>query len=347
MTEAAERSRWRGEDVRVDEVVAELARLHRAFQGHGHAHAMARTLNLVLAPASRAAAAAVDEALAGLGAHTPSRTLALRRHRADRLDAELVIESELPDAPGRVGVSHDRVTLTADDSRLEHAASLLAPLLLGDLPTVLWLPEPDSPIPDRRLLDRAQQILVDSTAGDGADYPRLGELTRSARVHDLAWGGLEFWRAATAAAFESPERRDLLPRIAHLDVHYAGDALSAGLLLSGWVAARAGWRPGELERDDGRAQTKAVRDDGGPVTMSLARDPEARGCGGIERLAFRTDTDEVRIGRGAATSRLRDLFAEALQPTPSYARGYTEALGAVTAMLAPAAQPGVGAPSPS
>ena len=86
------------------------------------------------------AARAVEDALAGLGAHSPSRTLVLRRHGSDRLDAELVIESEVPDAAGRVGVSHDRVTLTADDSRLEHAASLLAPLLLSDLPTVLWLP---------------------------------------------------------------------------------------------------------------------------------------------------------------------------------------------------------------
>ena len=166
----------------------------------------------------------------------------------------MAIECELPDAAGRVGVCHDRVTLTADDSRLEHAASLLAPLLLSDLPTVLWLPEPDSPIPDPRLLDRAQQVLVDSTAGDGAALRRLGELTRSARVHDLAWGRLEFWRAATAAAFEPLERRALLPRVARLDVHYEGDALSAGLLLAGWVAARAGWRPEALERDDGRAR---------------------------------------------------------------------------------------------
>ena len=163
MRAVPERSRWRGEDVRVEELVDELARLHRLFQDHGHGHALARTLNLIVAPASSAAASAAEEALDGLGAHSPSRTLALRRHGADRLDAELVIESEVPEAAGRVGVSHDRVTLTADDSRLEHAASLLAPLLLSDLPTVLWLPEPDSPIPDRGLLDRAQQILVDST----------------------------------------------------------------------------------------------------------------------------------------------------------------------------------------
>ncbi|MEK6328081.1 MAG: glucose-6-phosphate dehydrogenase assembly protein OpcA [Actinomycetota bacterium] len=337
MRTAQERSRWRGKDVGLDRVVAELALLNRSFQVHGHGHAMARTLNLIVAPVSSAGDSTVDGALAGLGAHSPSRTLVLRRHGADRLDAELVIESEVPDVAGRVGVSHDRVTLTADDSRLEHAASLLAPLLLSDLPTVLWLPERDSPIPDPRLLDRAQQILVDSTAGDGSDLLRLGELARSARVHDLAWGRLEFWRAATAAAFEPPERRALLPRVARLDVRYEGDSLSTGLLLAGWVTARAGWRPGPLGRDDGRAEAKAVRADGGAVALSLAGEPEARGCGGIENLTFRTDADEVRIGRGAATSRLRDLFAEALQPMPSFARGYQESLGAVAAMLPPAA----------
>lgn len=334
MTAAPEHRRWMGEDVRIDDVVAELARLHRAPQGAGRGQAMTRTLNLIIVPASSGAARELDDDLAGLGAHSPSRTLVLRRHGSRRLDAELAIEGEFSDAAGRVGVCHDRVTLTADDSRLEHAASLLAPLLLSDLPTVLWLPEPDSPIPDQGLLDRADQVLVDSSAGDGIALRRLGELAGSARVHDLAWGRLEFWRAATAAAFEPHERRELLPRVARLDVRYERDALSAGLLLAGWVAARAGWRPEALERDDGRLDVKAQRPDGGPVALSLVRDPDARGCGGVEGLTFRTDADEVRIGRGAATSGLRDLFAEALMPTPSFARGYPEALGAVAAMLA-------------
>jgi glucose-6-phosphate dehydrogenase assembly protein OpcA len=330
-----ERSRWRGEDVHLDQVVSELDRLHRELQDVGRGQALARTLNLIIAPASSRAAKAVDDALAGLGGHSPSRTLVLRRHGSDRLDAEVVLEGELPDAAGRVGVAHDRVTLTVGESRLEHAASLLAPLLLSDLPTVLWLPDPGSPIPDPRLLDRAQQVLVDSIAddGDGDGLRRLEGLTRSARVHDLAWGRLEFWRAATAAAFEPLERRALLPRIASLDVRYEGDGLSAGLLLAGWVAARAGWRPEALERDHGRAHGKAVRPDGGPVSLSLERDPDARGCGGIEKLTFRADSDEVKIRRGAATSRLRDVFAEALQPMPSFARGYADALEAAAAML--------------
>jgi hypothetical protein len=100
--------------------------------------------------------------------------------------------------------------------------------------------------------------------------------------------------------------------------------------------ARADWRPSALEQDDGRAKARAARPDGGAVAVSLTRDPEARGCGGIEQLSFRTETDEVSIERGAATSTLRDLFAEALRPIASYASGYADSLGAVAAMLAPA-----------
>ena len=49
-----ERSRWRGEDVHLDEVVAELDRLHRELQDDGRGQALARTLNLIVAPASAA-----------------------------------------------------------------------------------------------------------------------------------------------------------------------------------------------------------------------------------------------------------------------------------------------------
>jgi hypothetical protein len=69
------------------------------------------------------------------------------------------------------------------------------------------------------------------------------------------------------------------------------------------------------------------------VALSLNHDPRA-GCGGIETVTLSAGSDEVKIGRGAATSRLRDLFAEALQPTPSFARGYPEAIQAALAMSA-------------
>lgn len=322
-----DRGRWRGEGVRVERIVSELDRLHRVHQSDGGGHALTRTLNLIVAPSPPSARADVDATLPGLGAHSPSRTLILCRHDADRLDAEASLECRMFDAAGRVGVCHDQVVLSADEGRLAHAASLLAPLLIADLPTVLWIPEPSSPIPDPRLLERSQRVLVDSTH-DGAPLRLLLELAAGARIHDLAWGRLEFWRAATAAAFEPPEHRSLLPRITGLEVAYGGEALSPALLLAGWIVARSGWHPAAIDRDHGRASGAVTRPDGAAVNLSLNRDPGARGCGGIESLTMRAGENEVRVGRGAATSHWRDLFAEALQPLSSYGQGYLDALSA-------------------
>ena len=333
MRRQVERSQWSGRGVHAEDLEIELGRLHRAYQGHAHAHALARTLNLIVMPSGPDCERVVSDNLATLGTHSPSRTIMLREHGADRLDAELVIESDVPEETGTVGVSHDRVLLAADRSRLEHADSLLAPLLVNDLPTVLWLPDARAPIPDPRLLERAGHVLVDSSRGGAAVIRTLEELVRVASVHDLAWGGLEFWRAATAAAFDPPERRALLPRVSDLELRYEGNAFESALLLAGWIAARAGWRSRRGEREDGRLRTEAARADGGAVSLTLEPDPKARGCGGIEKLTFRAGSDEVRIGRGAATHQLRDLFAEALRPLRSFASGYPEAVAHAEGML--------------
>jgi glucose-6-phosphate dehydrogenase assembly protein OpcA len=333
------RDRWVGEDVHVEQVVEELDDLHRAHTRQGSGHALTRTLNLIIAPVAAGADASVEAALGDLGAHSPSRTLILRRQGADRLDAQASIECELWDAAGRVGFCHDQVLLTAGDARLAHAASLVAPLLLPDLPTVLWLPDPAAPVPDPLLLERAEQVLVDS-ARDGVPLRSLASLAEGMRVHDLTWGRLEFWRAATAAAFTPPERRELLPRVTELEVRYEGDALAPALLLAGWITARAGWHAERIELDRGRGRGSVKKPDGGTVAVSIERDPEARGCGGVETLTLRTDAEEVGVSRGAATSRLRDLFAEALMPLASFARGYAEALQSAAAMLDGAASPG-------
>jgi glucose-6-phosphate dehydrogenase assembly protein OpcA len=326
-----DRDRWRGEGVHVEHVVEELDRLHRAHTRQGRGHALTRTLNLIIAPGA-GIDGSVDAALGGLGSHSPSRTLVLQRHDADRLDAEASIECELWDSAGRVGFCHDQVLLTGDDPRLGHAASLLAPLLLPDLPTVLWLPDPAAPVPDLLLLERAQQVLVDS-AHDGVPLRSLASLAGSVRVHDLTWGRLEFWRAATAAAFEPPERRELLSRVSELEVGYEGEALTPALLLAGWVIVRAGWRPERIELNGPRAFGSATKPDGGAVALSLERDPEARGCGGVETLTLRAGSEQVGLRRGAATSRLRDLFAEALMPLASFARGYADAVRSAATML--------------
>jgi glucose-6-phosphate dehydrogenase assembly protein OpcA len=331
--EYPERTRWVGKGVGAEDIHAELDRLHRAAGGPGRVLALARTLNLIVVPCSDRHESQVESALDRLGSHTPSRTLVLREHGEDRLDASLVMECATPAGAGEVGLCHDRVLLTLNEARLEHSASLLAPLLVSDLPTVLWLPEPRSAIPDPALLERAQYVLVDSGAGAQVMLGRLAELAAAIRVHDLAWGRLEYWRAATAAAFEPLERRRLLPTIRQVELRYEPMGLGAGLLLAGWLAARAGWRPGPLERSNGTARVHAVRPDGAPVSLELAESGADRGCGGVDALTFRAAEGEVEVSRGGATSSLRDLFAEALQPQPAFARGYAPAVSAAAKML--------------
>lgn len=331
--ELPERIRWAGEAVSAEDITAELDRLHRAAGGSERVLALARTLNLIVVPCSDRREDRVERALDQLGAHTPCRTLVLREHGEDRVDASLVMECQAPDAPGHVGLCHDRVLLWMDAPRLEHSASLLAPLLVTDLPTVLWLPEPQSAIPDPKLLERSQRVLVDSSSGHEAGLPRLAELAAAIRIHDLAWGRLEFWRAATAAAFDPPERRELIPALTAVEVGHEEGGLSAALLLAGWIAARAGWRVDGMQRVDGRVLVKATRADGGEVEINLEQPPHAVGCGGVEDLSFRAGSSEVVVGRGGATSSLRDLFAEALQPLASFARGYGDAVRVAAAMV--------------
>lgn len=331
--EYPERMRWVAKGVTADDVNAELDRLHRAAGGPGRVLALARKLNLIVVPSPDRREKEIERALDGLGNHSPSRALVLREHRASSVDATLAMEYWTPAGAGRVGVCHDRIVLSMDAARLEHSASFLAPLLLSDLPTLLWLPEPASDIPDPRLLERAQYVMVDSGSGGHEDLRRLATLAEQIRVHDLAWGRLEYWRAAIAAAFEPADRRALLPRITEVELRYETRGLQAALLLAGWLAARVGWRPNGLERRNGTASVSAVRAGGGELSIKLAAAECHGGCGGVDRVVFRAGSEEVDVGRSGATSSLRNMFAEAIQPHPSFARGYAAAVTTAAAML--------------
>ena len=199
----------------------------------------------------------------------------------------------------------------ADRGRVSPRARGFAPraALDDDLPTVLWLPDLDSPIPDPRLLERAQQVLVDSTADDGDALRRLGELAQGARVHDLAWGRLEFWRAATAAAFEPLERRrppapDRAP----------GRSLRGRRPVRRAAAGRLGdgarrLAPGGARARRRRSHGKAMRPDGGTVCAvagarpgrpGMRRDREAHLPNGLGR-----GEDPARGGHQPPARRVR------------------------------------------
>ena len=135
--EATRGHRWSVEDVGTDAVANALnALLREADQGGGD-HKSLRTMNLVVAPDPHRANA--HKATLTQTAQHPARLIRLVEHEPDRLDAEVRVRAiEIGDSGMEVLV--EDVEIHASRSRLEHADSLIAPLLARGLPTVAWLP---------------------------------------------------------------------------------------------------------------------------------------------------------------------------------------------------------------
>jgi glucose-6-phosphate dehydrogenase assembly protein OpcA len=303
-TRAKGAPRWCGDGVAVGEVAAQLARLHVEHQRRDRGHASARTLNLIIAPCRGHFEDRVVREVDRLGAHSPARTLVLREHSEDRLDAEVVLDCEARSEGGRVGVCHDRVVLEADARRLGHADSLVAGLVLPDLPTVLWLPDPGEEVCDPALLERASHVVLD-TGADPYALDRVAPLLERARVSDLAWIRLERWRAAIASTFEPPQERAVLARLEAVEIAHAADAVAQARLLGAWIAARAG------------------------VDMAGVALHERREGEGIAGVVLRSADQRITVAAPPRTLDERWQFAAALVPASTHRRGYGETIAAM------------------
>jgi glucose-6-phosphate dehydrogenase assembly protein OpcA len=296
---------WTATGVRAADVAAGLARLHAEHQRHEHLHAAARTLNLVVAPVPGEGERDVVDELDRLGDHSPARAIVLRDHEHERLDAEAVLDCEVRPESGRVGICHDRVLLSADRSRLDHADSLIAPLLVPDLPVIAWLPDP-ARAERGAVARRADHLVTDSGRSATPLLDHAVALAGLGPVHDLAWGRLERWRMAVAGAWERPERRARLRELREVELRHGADATAEALLLAGWIAARAGL-------------------DASVVSL-------ARGEAGIESVRFGTAQEDVVLDPPLASIGWQDAFVRALVPTRAYRSGYPEALAMARAL---------------
>lgn len=172
------------------EVASELLRARRNV---GSASGMVLTLLVVSDEDHRDDA--LQAARASATAH-PSRVIVVTyADGAPRLDAEIQVGE---------GIPGDLLALTMTGPLVDHAGSVLLPLLLPDSPTIVWWPHdaPDDPSEDPvgRLADRR---ITDAAS---ADNPQQALITR-ARNHrdgdtDLTWTRLTRWRALLAAALD-------------------------------------------------------------------------------------------------------------------------------------------------
>src|SRR6202165_6023808 len=213
---------------------------------HAAAEARASVCNLITVVGNEAELGAVSHVLDRLSVTNPSRTLVLlaqHTREADKLEAE-VSAQERTESGHRV--STERVILHAHGEPARHLASLAAPLLIPDLPVILWWP--GRPQFDNKLFDDlcelADRLIVDTDEGfDDSDLTRLLEVARRkkarASIGDLNWARLIAWRHVAAQFFDMP---NMLARLAHIHgvsiFHGSDGSTSQARLLGGWMRSR-------------------------------------------------------------------------------------------------------------
>lgn len=198
----------------------------------------------------------------------------------------------------------------------QHLAGLVQPLLIHDLPVVLWWLD-DPPIGRHQfgdLLAICDRLLVDSGSfvrGGGAHLAALAEVCAAGRpvVHDIGWMRLTLWRELLAGLFEHPLLAPQLPaaRTLRIDVLRPGDTLrlTKAALFAGWLAAMLGWvvvaplaasRGGDTLAGTFRSERGAVRVEVRPVRD--AGDDRLRSPGSLVRV-------ELELGRRGHEVRAR------------------------------------------
>ena len=243
----------------------------------------ARVLNLV-AVVDRQWRGEVENRLERVGRYHASRTvLCAVEPRRTTIDARATIITDDEPAPGQFATTHEHVVVDVGREHVEHLDTIVDPLVVTDLPTMLWAPHGHQEAIDV-LLPLAQVVLLDSVDDPDLEdgIARARALAERAYVVDLAWLRSTPWRERIASTFDPPRWRAQLPTITALEIRHHPDSAAAGLLLCGWLASRLGWTPGTLASSraglQGRARSRKAE-----VRITLTPDAgqAVRGLAGL------------------------------------------------------------------
>jgi glucose-6-phosphate dehydrogenase assembly protein OpcA len=289
---------WSARDTTPSDIEAALRDLLAKRYQADRTFVPARVMNLVVV-VDRGFRGEVENRLARVGRYHPSRlVIAAIDEGRTQIDAWATVAAE--DAvhkPGHIAVGRERVEVDIGPQHLDNLDTIVDPLLVTDLATMVWAPHGhhDAVEELRRL---ANIVLVDTQdEPDPSDaFERAADLARSAYVVDLAWLRTTPWRERIAASFDPAPMRRALGAIDKVVVRHRADSTAAGALLCGWLASRLGWRPEALAHR-GEQLVGHCRARRGEVTLQLQ--PADLGSPGLEGVTIEMASGEaVSLDRG-------------------------------------------------
>jgi glucose-6-phosphate dehydrogenase assembly protein OpcA len=241
---------WSESDTTPDAIDAALRELLHQRHAANHALAPARVLNLVVV-VDRDWKGEVSNRLQQVGRYHASRTVLCTVEKGrTTLDARAVMSYDDAGSEAGLSVIHEEVEIDMGPAHLENLQTIIDPVIVDELPTMLWSPHGhDEAV--AAVLALTDVILLDSA--DLLDTPeafdRATTLLRDAYVVDLAWLRTTPWRERIAALFDPSDRRANLDRISRVVIRHREGSEASAFLLGGWLCSRLGWQSGGVPVD--------------------------------------------------------------------------------------------------
>ena len=215
----------------------------------------------------------------------------------------------------------EQIVLRAGGAMARRLPGAIVPLLLPDLPVVLWWP--DQPCltgdPGLRLVQHADWLVVDSGrfTQQAAQLEWLASLDRP--IADIAWQRLRGWRELTARLFDARGFEDYPERISRIQVVCeGGDGCPVeGMLLGSWIASRLGWHPGAASGD---LTWHLVRPGGEAGDLHLTRQVATGRPGRVVSLVLTAGDATFQLSRPGPDMLTGSVLMNATCPLPRTAR---------------------------
>lgn len=242
-----------GPRVPVDKIEQELDALWRAtVEEDAPASTKASTINLIVFNRDPQVFQHTLDNIDNVLEHHPGRiVMILSDAEHDTTEVEASVSLFCQSTSSNAQTCCDMIILKTSPQGEAYLPGIITPLLLPDLPVSFWCTDACT---IRRseitsLFGHADRVIINSPRV----YESVDELLKTLQgiiradrdgiITDLTWADITPWREAMAQLFDSDVETTKLQNIRRVHIKYDGPPLfSQALYITGWLAARLGWK---------------------------------------------------------------------------------------------------------